>query len=355
MIAPNTLDKISARLSANREIVAALKLSANQLTGKDRRELLALAFRIDLCGRARNAYIARDAVNLGTGECYDAVGNYWHCNSKLCPNCLSKFSRLNRRKLRKAIDAQKLTEKERWYFTTFTIPNPNLGLFETRKIVDYAWSLFRKRLLCVSLIRGGAKSEEFTLTRNGFHYHLHTLFVAEYLHFQEVRRVWTECVTAAFAKYEKPLRITTKDGLLWVVVKPVKDPNQLINEVCKYLTKSDSWWKMRAADLAEVGLTRRWWRMFECFGSMAPRETAEPEPISEADSSLDILDTKPFTDGVSPDIEQGWRDEFDRFGYRKYRERVLDQFQRTILIRRQQLTKAWPGVQLNDATEYGIN
>lgn len=337
---------LNARLEAGRSVVTALQISAKQLKDYDRRECEALAMRISRCNAKSNAWLQPDAYSLETGECYDAAGTFWNCNSKLCPNCLAKQSARSRKKLREALQQQKLIIGERLYFATFTIKNPGLSLSRTRELVYRAWSLFRKRKLCVDLVRGGAKTEEFTVTKGGFHYHLHTILLSRYLHFNEIRRLWTECVQTAFDEAGLELQINTSDGMLLVNVQHVKSREQTINEVCKYITKSDSWAKMPPAALAEISLVRRWCRMFELFGSFAPRETGLGKANSNDAAETPILDTRCLTDGEADAIRPYWRDQVALYGlewYEAYLDREIEAAKR---FRTEQISLRWQGLEL---------
>jgi hypothetical protein len=332
---------LSARLAASREVIAGLKIASQKIFGFDRQEVLALIARISECADPQNHFIAKDAHSKDTGECYDAVGNLWSCGSKLCPTCLSVQSRRNRKKLRDALNRQEMRRGERYYFATFTITNPGLSLKQTRDLVNRAWTLFRKRRLCVDLIRGGSKSEEFTLTRNGYHYHLHCIFLSRFLLFNEVRRVWTECVEKAFDEQNIPFVVQTKDGNLFVKLITITNLEKTIFEVCKYVTKSDSWSKMKAEHLAEIALVRRWNRMFEMFGSFAMRK--ERDTIIDDDSpESSIVHTTNLSDGDEPSHDEYWRDAVQEIGLDAYLERLADEIARTRELRLKQICMRWP-------------
>lgn len=300
-------DKIAARITASHEIVHALALAANTTFGDDRDVVTVLARRIEVCAAPSNHYIARNLPSRLTNHTYDTIGTFWRCNSKLCPSCLAKHAQRNRSKLRHAINAQTLERGERLTFATFTITNPATSITTTREIVNRAWTLFRKRKLCVSLIRGGCKAEEFTLTARGYHYHLHCIFRSRWLQYQEVRRVWTECVELAFEEQGLPLKVATKDGLLFVKLQPITGREASIREICKYVTKSDSWRKLKANDLIAIALIRRWHRMFELFGSFAASQTQNVQAEDPAATPQAIVHTKDLSDGKRRHISVNWR------------------------------------------------
>lgn len=320
--------------------------------------------RISNCCSLDNNFIVADAWNRSTGEAYDATGQFWSCGSKLCPNCIAKKSRETRRKLREAISRQVLRKGERYYFPTFTIPNPGASLIETRHIVDRTWQLFRKRKLCVSLVKGWAKSEEFTLTKVGYHYHLHCLWLAKYIQFQEVRRVWTECLEVAFAEAQRELVIDTKDGLAIVVfgdfiVNGRKSKTatavdeKTVQEIAKYITKSDSWAKMNSDHLAEVALVKRWHRMFELGGSFKPESEDTTLDDAEREAFEPIVHTRSLSDGSSRRIASYWRDRVAQIGLDRYTDELNSEISNVWEVRKEQIAKRWPGAKMITLRDLG--
>lgn len=233
----------------------------------DRKELHALAHRLHFCNQPRNTWLGSDIHNSETGELFEGFGRYWHCGSKLCSYCLRLNAKRNRLTLRTAIEAQKLHVGEHYRFITLTLPNLGLDLPATRKIVNRAWALLRKRQLFVRCVVGGAKAEEFTRTSRGFHYHLHLLTRSKSINAQALRSDWTECVIAAYADTPHEFHAPTKDGLLIVNIKIVHNLRQVSNEVCKYVTKANTWWDIPTGDLIKIALIPQWHRMFEVFGT----------------------------------------------------------------------------------------
>ena len=340
-------DKISARFENARLTVAALTACKSHLPPNFHDELDALAMRIHACNHPANQFIATDAVNYETGEAYDAHGPLWQCNSKLCTNCVADQSRRNRAKLRKAFDAQKLHKGERYYFVTFTIKNPNTGLTATREIVNYAWSLFRKRSLCVDSISGGVKSEEFTLTANGFHYHLHCILRSSWLLYNELRRTWTECVANAFEQALIPFEVNTRDGFLIINFKQIHQLGGAVQEVCKYITKSDSWSKMRPEDLADIALIHRWFRMFEMFGSFSNREVNDSDDREEREASLGYVHTTHLSDGPPVASKRYWRDILRTTTLKRYTAVLLAEIETAQAFRSVQIAARWPTAKLS--------
>lgn len=344
-------------------------------------------YRLSVCSLRSNHWVADDLHNQETGELYAGNGINWGCGSKLCPSCVAKASNRSRKELTLALKNQKLFTGESYKFITFTIPNPNLPLLRTRSVLDRAWTLLRKRDYFIEHIRGGSKSEEFTVTKNGYHYHYHLFCITRFISYERLRREWTECVRIAFRENNIDFEVNNKDGLLSVVVKKVDSSNNgkkgAIQEVCKYITKSDSWDKIPDQDLLEIASIKRFPRMFELFRSFRDQRNFNAvlnfkypfityllinivlqiiEQIKqkiEKDSIDTILDTKQIFDGLEFNFESysgssppkfapkrqrqmNWREHIKTFGLESYLERLTDEVESAWDYRKCVLRKKYP-------------
>jgi hypothetical protein len=283
-ICPKEKDKLKYKQSLARDVIAALRSSDNPL-------MRAQAERIKRCCSDDNLFVGED-FHTSDGELFEGKGSLWACNSRLCPNCVGKLSKRNRRIIRYVIENQKLLVGENWYAVNFTLPNLNLKNVELPligEIMQAAWKRFsaletranKKPMWFQKMIRGGFKNCEFTYTENGiYHYHLHTLLVAKSRigrdNFVEIRRQWTKALTFAFDKFGIELNINSKDGLANVFVEKRKfnsrNREKTIGELCKYVTKNESWREIPIDQLETIVAVPRFWRMFESFGCC--RQTA---------------------------------------------------------------------------------
>jgi hypothetical protein len=332
-------------------------------------EIRGLCHRIWTCSERGNHFVGDDLHNRETGELYAGNGNLWGCGSKLCPSCIAKASNRSRKELTLSLKNQKLRSGENYQFITLTMPNPNLPLLQTRGIMDRAWSLFRKREYFIEKVRGGSKSEEFTITENGYHYHFHLLCVTRFLSFDKFRREWTECLRIAFRELNLPCDFNTADGLAMVKIKrlnsSVNGLKGAVQEVCKYVTKSDSWEKISENDLLDIAKVERFPRMFELFRFFRTQRNANAvlehpnvfityllfqliidvieniKKIIESGENT-ILDTKEINDGENssepeelpdkvPKTERqaNWRKYIAEFGLEDYLERLAEQVYNT--------------------------
>ncbi len=334
-----------------------------------------LCNRIWSCSEPGNHFVGEDLHNSQTGELYAGNGNLWGCGSKLCPSCVAKASNRSRKELTLSLKNQKLFTGEAYQFITLTMPNPGLSLLQTRSIMDRAWSLFRKRDYFILKIRGGSKSEEFTITENGYHYHFHLLCVARFLSFDKFREEWTECLRIAFNELNLPCKFNTADGLAMVKIKrlnsSVSGLKEAIQEVCKYVTKSDSWEKISEKDLLDIAAIERFPRMFELFRFFRTQRKVNAvlefpnvfityllskllievieklKEMVETGSCTLILDTKEISDGKhSSEMEklpdkipkserqENWRKYIAEFGLEEYLDRLFEQVGRTRYARK---------------------
>jgi hypothetical protein len=276
---------------------------------------------------------------------------------------------------------------EAYRFITLTVPNPNLPLLKTRAILDRCFTLFRKRDYFIRHIRGASKSEEFTITPNGYHYHFHFLAVTRFISWEAFRREWTDIVERVFEENQIPFSVATADGMLMVridkVTGSVNGLKGAVQEVCKYITKSDSWEKIPEEDLIEVAAVERFPRMFELLGSFRTQRAANAilafhhpivtllliraivlmlrklKEIIKRDGAHTILDTKCLSDGKVSDLDRfsgasppgpslkparqlNWRRYIEQFGLDNYRLRLVGDIENAREYRKCALRMKYP-------------
>lgn len=262
------------------ESVAEILQAAALAAGDD--VALGLAARISECSSRSNHFLADD-LNTSDGECFDGFGNLYGCGSKLCHSCVDKAAKLNRKKAREAIQMTRLlrreylpdgandytVEQERFRFVTLTMPKVKLSCTETIKLLSRAWDLFRKLEFTKNYFGGYVKSIEFTVrSDDSYHAHIHLLAICFFLPEKQLKRLWRRCLQRAFAASGLDWRCETKDNSPVVNIKLVNSIENALNEVCKYVTKSESWEKIPSAHLLEVASVKRWGRMFELAGRL---------------------------------------------------------------------------------------
>lgn len=287
-----------------RDIVSSLRRSENPV-------VLVLSDRIELCNSPDNLFVASD-LHSGDGEAYAGKGSLWSCNSRFCPNCVSKLARTNRKTIRSVMQSEKLLLGENWYFVTFTMPNldlADLSLTEVADLMQTAWQRFthseakgKSKTWFQRNIRGGFKNCEFTHTQNDvYNYHIHSALIAKSKiqadSFNAIRTAWTKALQFAFKKHCIPFRCLTRDGLANVNVQKITNREKAISEICKYVTKNDSWLKVPLAELEKLAVIPRFGRMFESFGvcrrtaseikKNAAKQSAKENSTAQLDTNLD--------------------------------------------------------------------
>lgn len=333
----NSLDKAVAQAENGRNVARIIDDAIATVQPTDALELSIHAHRIRLCNNIGNIWHATDLHNAD-GELYDGAGTMWACGSKLCPACLSKQSRRNRSHLRNAIQLTKLMSGQHRHFLTLTFPKTELPLLQARAIMNYAWSLFRKRSWFRRTIFGGARSEEFTVSKRRYHYHMHILCVSGYIDFNTFRHTWNECVATAFKDAKIKLEVNTSDRIIVANCERVRSIDDAINELAKYITKTNSWAKMPPDHLLDIARIRRFPRMFEIFGTfrLALRHAREDE--SEIEEIGLSLDTESVNDEVS---ETGWRSELERLGAADYLDQLRERIAEHAVFRMEQLKRRY--------------
>ncbi len=372
-ICPKEKEKLKYKQSLARDVIAALRSSDNPL-------MRAQAERIKRCCSNDNLFVGED-FHTSDGELFEGKGSLWACNSRLCPNCVGKLSKRNRRIIRYVIENQKLLVGENWYAVNFTLPNLNLKDVELpliAEIMQTAWKRFsaletrkdKKPTWFQNIIRGGFKNCEFTYTKNDvYNYHLHTLLVAKSKigrdNFIEIRRHWTKALTFAFAKFGIELKINSKDGLANVYVEKRKfnsrNREKTIKELCKYVTKNESWREIPLEQLETIVAVPRFWRMFESFGvcRQTARQMNETAVISSANADIETvnqsanlnddayLDTKELINRQPNELLKkglrvrrvSWRIRVKQIPLWQYRMELADEIEEVQKFRRLQLQR----------------
>jgi len=282
-----TWESAVSKIAFDRDLAHFLNRSQSQ-------HLLDVSWRLARCADDHNIWF------VCTADSGWLHGRFWKCRQKLCSYCLANESRRRRKSLREALNAYNGTlSKNQWRFFTLTIENPETSIATTRDIVNRSWSKLRKRA-CFALVRAYAKSEEFTLTAKGYHYHIHSLArFTERPNYQDWRRSWTECVESSGGKSQRLFGFDTIDGYLIIDFRQIADANNITNELCKYITKSTDFQKLSKPTLLELADTKRWHRMFELGGEL---RNQIPRPKRPENSKSSIVHTKRLSDGHRSDL-----------------------------------------------------
>jgi hypothetical protein len=283
----------------------------------DHKIALAYAERLQACSDRYNFYMCNDFVDYETGETFFGFGNLLGCGLKFCPNCTGRAAARNRKISLRVLDNTELqnrehfcfitggyiVEQEQHRFVTLTMPKIFKSLRATSKIKKRAWDLFRKLKFTKTYFPAIIKTAEFTVrTDRTYHYHLHLLAISYFVPEALIKEAWTSCVRTAFEEFGVEFEATQAN----VNLKLIYDLHGAVKEVCKYITKSDSWEKIPAEHMLEMTEVKRWDRMFEISGRF--RQTLAKLKVQDAaaaDALSSFLDDKKatFTDSVARELD----------------------------------------------------
>jgi hypothetical protein len=241
------------------------------------------------------------------------------------------------------------------------MPDLRADFKTTLDVLDYALSLFKKRAWFKSKVRGGVFGVEFTIGAGGhYHAHAHAVLCSQWLKWDELGEVWTDCVERAAASYGILVTFETYHRRMVVDVRLVtKKANgratialdDAVNEVCKYLAKGSDLAKIPVSELCQVerALQRR--QMLQRFGECNDRkgrargERAKDETPA---NTATFLDTTNIVD--APTVATNRRESLIKFGERMILDGRREEWQRYLreviakrrAFRRQQLARTYP-------------
>jgi hypothetical protein len=305
--------------------------------------VLGVAFLMSQCSCHKNIWVGKDLHNKD-GELFDGKGTLAACWNRLCAFCAADIRRRARMQARKAVSRIKANRKEielamrkklkkiamesrlekrkeiekrlrkecldlRWRFVTLTAPKVGeKTLLEIIGVYNRGFELLRKRDFFDSWVAGGIKGVEFTVGEeievlgvdtetDPYHVHIHLMIYAEWLPWQGLQEEWTTCIAKAWEEVGHELEIKTPSGKVLTRIslvvpkarkgkKGIMSEEGAIEEVVKYVTKSDSWMKIPEKHLVECATVKRWPRMFEVFGC-ARGKKEEKEKVEEVGTILD--------------------------------------------------------------------
>jgi hypothetical protein len=353
---------IAKKRIANTLAVAARLQKAALAVGSDR--AIREAFLLNQCAALENVWVAQnlDCENLETGlaEMFDAVGVMANCGSRLCESCSADLRRRSRQRARAGLWAAGLQDYEKRRMVTLTTPTPQgASQEEAIKFVNSCWRRLQKKAWWAARVRGAVKGVEAPRGSLGFHPHIHTVTVGQYLERDSVaekasvkwreeqeekygawgmrlvetlppignlQAVWNECLLAEIksrgwllvtnARKAKKLPALLAAGAvvldwravgragrgLLIDVRTVKAKGKggvaesetvtlayALNEVLKYVTKSEEWVNLPDQELVAAATIKRWPRMFEVVGACKP--STEKETVNIGNNNSASLDT----------------------------------------------------------------
>jgi hypothetical protein len=370
------------------ETVADVLYAGAIATGNDENEVHAV--RIKFCSEKVNYYTAND-LHTADGECYNGFSHLSACSSKLCIACNALASKRNKKTAAVAITGTELVrrtykdyedggkvkiQQERLRFITLTMPPLQESCLQTLNILADAWERFRKTDFCKNYISGFARGSEFTTRKDGtYHSHIHLLAASVFIPENLIKKFWTKCVQTAFEKAGIYFEPGTASGFCIVNLKFVSSVDAALKELCKYVTKSDSWSEVPREHLLEMAAVARWPKMFSLggkFGATSERlkqEQAAANTTTAASAEREsYLDTTSVSDGFTKDLllevgereakadllkrkkKPNWRTLVREIGKERYLIVHAAQVDKQRQYRKRQLVEKYPNATFKDLT-----
>ncbi len=298
------LERAAHRRDLTLEIAEALSWAA---LGEDDAEMQAVSDLMIQAGQDENIFVAEgfDCIDEDTGETkyYDAFGSLNIVSSRCNPAYLKASSTRARKRIKTALARVKPQSGE--YLRYVVLTQPDMFGFD----FDSAY-----QLLCGAVVRlknhpffkenfrGGVFSDEFTLgAESNKHFHLHTniLGYAKYLDFDELRRVWTDCLDYSARDMDKKLEVNTEDGYAIVDIQRVKVASKVedekreitldnaIMETVKYVVKGSDFAKIPTEFICQVEKALYGKRLVETFGEANLRKGKGKKDNADKTSNLD--------------------------------------------------------------------
>ncbi len=362
-------------------------------------ELMALTKRMEFCSERANHYLADDLHSERTGETFEGFGHLYPCSSKLCHACAANYGKRNHKTAAAAINEVKLIrrkykdyetgkqreQQELLRFITLTMPPIVAGNLQTLKILADAWERMRKTDFFKNYVSGFARDAEFTTRKDGtYHAHIHLIAACVRIPEALIKKFWTKCVEAAFEKAGLEFWAKTKSGYCVVNLELAGEVESATRELCKYITKSDSWSEVPKQHLLEMASVARWPKMFSLGGTFAAaalrlerrraaaRAAAKVMSSDSAHAAMDAeresyVHTKSLSDGFSSEETSGelpteaaaeakrrkkpnWRKLVRKIGLARYEIILEAQVSAQRLYRKIQLREKYPLATFKDLT-----
>jgi hypothetical protein len=309
-VKPNLFERAQYSQDLTLEISNHLSFAA---LADDDAESEAVADLIEESANDENLFVAEqiDFIDKKTGQrkFIDAYGSLNVVSSRCNPAYLKKSSARGRKRIKIALARVKPQSGEKLRFIVLTQPDlfgfDFVGGYE---LLSRAMVRLQNHPYFKKNFRGGATSDEFTLGAENTHFHLHAniLGYTKWLDFNELRRVWTDCLRYAARDMGKELNVNTKDGLVNISIKDVKPKvrnadkettlDDAIRETVKYVVKGNDFAKIPTEFICQVEKTLYRKQLVGTFGEANKRKgktkaNNERQYVHKNDTIQDSLET----------------------------------------------------------------
>jgi hypothetical protein len=306
----NLFEKAQYRQDLTLEISNAFSFAA---IAENDAESEAVADLIEESANDENLFVAEDIdfVDAQTGKrkFIDVYGSLNVVASRCNPAYLKTQSARGRKRIKVALARVKPQSGEKLRFVVLT--QPDLFGFD----FDGGYELLSSGMVRLQNhpyfkknFRGGSTSDEFTLGAENTHFHFHEniLGYTKWLDFNELRRVWTDCLRYAARDMGKELNVNTKDGLVNIRIKDVKPKvlnadkeitlDDAIRETVKYVVKGSDFTKIPTEFICQVEKTLYRKQLVGTFGEANKRKgktkaVEQTQYVHKNDTVQDSTDT----------------------------------------------------------------
>jgi hypothetical protein len=316
---PNLFERAQYGQDLTLEIANALSFAA---IGENDAESEAVADLIEESANDENIFVAEDIdfIDKKTGKrkFIDSCGSLNVVSSRCSPAYLKTQSARGRKSTRTALAMVKPQSGEKLRFIVLTQPDMfGFDFFGAYELLSGAMVRLKNHPYFKKNFRGGAFTYEFTLGAENTHFHLHAniLGYTKWLDFDELRRVWTDCLRKTARDMGRELVVNTKDGLANIKIKAVKPKvrnagkeitlDDAITECVKYVVKGSDFAKIPTEFICQVEKALYRKRLVETFGEANKRKgktkaNNERQYVHKNHTIQDSLDTALVTSAPLP-------------------------------------------------------
>jgi hypothetical protein len=290
--------------SKPRDVVEILRVRQTQtlnivknLETSDAPEAVYLAESLRQTVADENLFVGYGITNSKTGEKFDGFDALVMVASRLSLLYIREQSRRARRRAVAYLSKIARRPFERWLMITLSMPRlRNCDFVQTKEVFNDALRRFRQSKYFRENVRGGIKSEEFTLGKefeneqrewrpsDGFHIHAHLVVYGKWLKWEDVGETWGKCLSSAFDRFGIEIDIPTLHKRPVVHLRHVTAKGTgkktvsfeyAITEACKYVTKGSNFEKLPVEEILKIEKALRGRRLIEPLGEANQRKGSQ--------------------------------------------------------------------------------
>jgi hypothetical protein len=349
----------------------------NNLQDSDAPEAVYLSEVLSQTVADQNLFVGLGMTNAATGEKFDGFDALAMSASRLSPLYVRQQSRRARKRAIGYLSRVQPAQGERWMMLTLTMPRlRGFDFIETKAVFDDALRRFRQSLIFKNNVRGGIKSEEFTLGKefederrewsqdDGFHIHAHFVLCSRWLSWLETGETWKKCLQSSADRFGIQIHFKTAHGRPVVHLRHVTAKGKgkdsitfadAVTEATKYVTKGSNFEKLPASELLKIESALRGRRLLESLGEANQRKGSETVTLSTGFITSDNEPTEKETTNAGERHHLDTQNTIESLNLRKrclklirageieaFRRLVSHEFEKRRAFRRRHLAMTFP-------------